>query len=191
VIRSFAPLALLAGLALSAPTPAQAGPPEGVKIEKKVKSKHVEKLFLGRWLVELPPEAERALKIARIALAGGDDIALEAMNPTEEERATYQMIQLAIAMGAADDPSFKEMIDSLDTAGSISFDVRDRDMELKMGDESTLATWSTVRADNNLLVISTAMPGEAASEVEVHFVSRDRVLLWNNTDESFYLNRVK
>jgi hypothetical protein len=187
----FAPLALFAGLALSAPTPADAGPPEGVKIEKKVKSKHVEKLFLGRWLVELPPEAERALKIARIALAGGDDVALEAMNPSEEERATYQMIQLAMAMGAADDPSFKEMIDALDTAGSISFDVRDRDMELKMGDEATLATWSTVRAENNLLVISTAMPGEAASEVEVHFVSKDRVLLWNNTDESFYLNRAK
>lgn len=191
MIRSFAPLALLVGLALSAPTPADAGPPEGVKIEKKVKSKHVDKLFRGRWLVELPPEADRALKVARIALDGGDEAALEAMNPTEEERSTYQMIQLAMAMGAADDPAFKEMIAALDTAGSIAFDVRDTDMELKMGTEATLATWSTVRAEPNLLVISTAMPGEAASEVEVHFVNKDRVLLWNNTEESFYLNRAK
>ena len=186
ILRSFA--ALLLAVTLGAPTPALADLPDGATIEKKIKAKKLEALFVGRWTVELPPDATRALDLMRLALKGGTEAELEALKPTDEERQTYALLQMASMANGAEETA--NMLAELEAAVSgITFEVGPGTIGLTMGDETTSATWKTVRTENNLLVVSTTMDGGPPSDIQVWFVNKDRLFLYNDQEESFYVVR--
>lgn len=178
-------------LALAAPTLAGAAPPEGAAIEKKVKAKKTEKLIVGTWSVELPPEIQRSLKIARAALQPDGEDAFEALEPTDEEREMYETVQLGLAMAGDDADALRtrQLADLEAAASGMTFTVTPTDLSVTVGDETQTASWSPVRTENNLLVMNTSIEDEPASEVEVRFIHADRLMLSGPNQDHVFLVR--
>lgn len=191
VIRSSTLFVLALGLTLAAPTFAGAALPEGATIEKKVKAKKTEKLIVGTWNVELPPQIQRSLQIARAALEQGGDDAFEALEPTDEEREMYQTVQLGLAMAGDDAEALRtqQLADLEAAASGMTFTVTPTDLSVTVGDETQTASWSPVRTENNLLVMKTSIEDEPASEVEVRFIHADRLMLSGPNQDHVFLVR--
>jgi len=188
VFRPLFALAIALGLAL-APSPALAELPDGVKIERKIKSKKVEQTFLGTWAVSLPDEAKRSLEIARAALTGEPIESLGHLDLTEDEQAAFAMFQL-LMLSEDGEESRSDMLKEIEAAADgMTFIVAADTIGISLGDEVTEASWSTLRTKNNLLVISASMQGEQPNEINVHFLSRDRAVLTGQGNDPIYLNR--
>jgi hypothetical protein len=181
-MRRYLHVALFAVLCSLAPGLADATPPEGVKIEKKVKAKDVARLFVGEWRVELDDVTRRQLDIMKVAFAENPEAAkaeVAKQSPiTEDEEGMIEGVLFAMSLAGDEAEEMRaEQLKLLNAMEDMSFIVGEGTIKVHIGDQDGEATWEPVSTDKNLLVVDSLIneEGHEKQTLRIHFVHANRI----------------